>query len=371
MINVNRPLSRRIVQSPLEPSGNLVRRVGEEIDRVQQRRGIRFARARQGPDNPGIAAPFLGVVQRTTHPPDHRAPPVKARGYQLQNPYPVVAPPQVRQLVDQQSVSLCLVKLIPEFPGMSSRAGPPIAQSSGDIAPGTIQTPGARRELMPICTASSRARCWSGPPRVSRRATSAGGADQKKQRRHQPGRGYRSQMAAIIAGQLRGTHWATLKTIGSDGVRVGIVVPCSTRLTGAHWRAGSGKRAVATLRRRHGDRHDLRSRLLPPTWNPIPSKRPESRGGVSSLRSNSSQSQCDQRRPTNGDAPRPAQAGQAARQRSHSPGLRCAASLHGRLPSRVISMSALMASVPHPAARGTRAGPCDPWQASAGLRSGG
>ena len=93
---------------------------------------------------------------------------------------------------------------------MRRRGAPPIAQSSGDIAPGIIQTRGARRGSMPIRPASSRVRCWSGPvlsaasrrqptARPSRTSTSITQLAETV-----------SQTAAAIAGQRAGTHWATL-----------------------------------------------------------------------------------------------------------------------------------------------------------------
>ena len=67
------------------------------------------------PDDPGITALFLGLAQQTAAPPDGRMPPVKSADDQLEPAHPVIAPLQVRQLVQQERRPLVEARRRPEL----------------------------------------------------------------------------------------------------------------------------------------------------------------------------------------------------------------------------------------------------------------
>ena len=89
----------------------------EKIDGFQQGFGVGSCLLGEGPDHPGVAALFLGVVERGPRPPDDGQPPVKGGDAQLEEPQQMIAPLQVRQLVHQEHRLLVLIKVLPEFRG--------------------------------------------------------------------------------------------------------------------------------------------------------------------------------------------------------------------------------------------------------------
>ena len=109
----------------------------EEIQGIEQGFGIRSDRVGERPDDPGVAALFLGVAQRDPHPPHERVPPEQGGHEQLEEPDEMIASPQVGQLVDDQRRSLPRIEPLPELLRDDQRgAAPRRTRSSARSGPG-------------------------------------------------------------------------------------------------------------------------------------------------------------------------------------------------------------------------------------------
>ena len=97
-----------------------------------------------GPRPPRRRSRAPRPLELAAGPPGDGIPPVEAEHEHLQPAHPVVAAPQVGQLVDRRASRWASSRRAQSASGRSSRGGPARAQSIGEIRAGTSQTPGRR-----------------------------------------------------------------------------------------------------------------------------------------------------------------------------------------------------------------------------------